>query len=614
MTIPFNSQFFLNDEQTDGAGTTGQSGGGTRSTPTPTPTPTTTPASDFSGICREYSLTTIAQAGSDVTVTVIYTDCGNNVVNSTGVINLIQQASADPDAAGQQLFSTTICSKSQPSITAGPYQISVTNIAACDSPPPESLTEVTLDAFNGGSIDIIAGALVGAPRRSVIIDAFPISTHTFSRFELRDSVTNNLIRTQTTAPISFTVDENRTITAFFELTVTPLLTAVTLAAEPSIGGSINIASGELVGSARRTVRINAVPANTHTFSRFELRDGTTDNLISTQTTTPISFTVDGNRTVTAFFELIGAPPRYTTTLVAAPTEGGVVSGTSLLTPIPSTVIVSRLGERTNFQATANSGYTFVGWYLNGLLWSTNYSPAILSDKDDVYEARFARNPTQDKCKCYFVAPTAQGQPFEVTYRPCVAGSIRTTETFASFTNICSADIPQAGRNAQVPQNLGTDCSNGQTCNTPPPPTPTPTPTPTEEIILRWRDCISEELYTGVPTNRREVVYTGPGGGTCWEPLTQITFTPDLNNELTFQYQRGSTQYPMAQVITATNASTQLTYEIQIITNPDIAVTPNKFIIAPRSDVQFVVQTTAALLNQLGDGTSRLQMSVGIREL
>jgi len=614
MTIPFNSQFFLNDEQTDGAGTTGQSGGGTRSTPTPTPTPTTTPASDFSGICREYSLTTIAQAGSDVTVTVIYTDCGNNVVNSTGVINLIQQASADPDAAGQQLFSTTICSKSQPSITAGPYQISVTNIAACDSPPPESLTEVTLDAFNGGSIDIIAGTLVGAPRRSVIIDAFPISTHTFSRFELRDSVTNNLIRTQTTAPISFTVDENRTITAFFELTVTPLLTAVTLAAEPSIGGSINIASGELVGSARRTVRINAVPANTHTFSRFELRDGTTDNLISTQTTTPISFTVDGNRTVTAFFELIGAPPRYTTTLVAAPTEGGVVSGTSLLTPIPSTVIVSRLGERTNFQATANSGYTFVGWYLNGLLWSTNYSPAILSDKDDVYEARFARNPTQDKCKCYFVAPTAQGQSFEVTYRPCVAGSIRTTETFTSFTNICSADIPQAGRNAQVPQNLGTDCSNGQTCNTPPPPTPTPTPTPTEEIILRWRDCISEELYTGVPTNRREVVYTGPGGGTCWEPLTQITFTPDLNNELTFQYQRGSTQYPMAQVITATNASTQLTYEIQIITNPDIAVTPNKFIIAPRSDVQFVVQTTAALLNQLGDGTSRLQMSVGIREL
>ena len=696
MTIPFDSQFFLNNEQTDGAGTTGQSGGGTASTPTPTPT--ATPTSDFSGICREYSLTTIAQAGSDVTVTINYTDCDNNVVISSGVINLIQQDSADPDAAGQQLFSTTICSKSQPSIAASPYEISVTNIGSCDSTSPELLTAVTLDAFNGGSVDIIAGALVGAPGRSVTIGAFPISTHTFSRFELRDSATDTLISTQTVAPISFIVDGNRTITAFFELKniVTPLRTAVTLTAEPSIGGSINItsgdlvgsatrsvtinataanthtfnrfelrdgttdnlistqvttpisfivdgnrtvtaffesplrtavtlaveplnggsiniASGELVGSAGRTVRINAVPANTHTFNRFELRNGITDNLISTQTTTPISFTVDENRTVTAFFAALSST-RYTTTLVASPAEGGMVSGTSLLTPTPSTVIVSRIGERTNFQATATSGYTFTGWYLNGLLWSTNYSPAILSDKDNIYEARFARNATQDACKCYFVAPIAQGQPFEVTYRPCVAGSIRTTEQFTSFTNICSADIPQSGRNAQVPQNLGTDCSNGQTCNTPPPPTPTPTPTPTEEIILRWRDCISEELYTGIPNNRREVAYTGPGGGTCWEPLTQITFTPDLNNELTFQYQRGSTQYPMSQVITATNASTQLAYEIQIITNTDIAVTPNKFIIAPRSDVQFVVQTTPALLNQLGDGTSRLQMSVGIREL
>jgi uncharacterized repeat protein (TIGR02543 family) len=284
--------------------------------------------------------------------------------------------------------------------------------------------------------------------------------------------------------------------------------------------------------------------------------------------------------------------------------------------------VSRIGERVDFQATANSGYTFTGWYLNGLLWSTNYSPAILSDKNNTYEARFAANPTQDVCKCYFVAPTAQGQSFEVIYRPCSAGSVRTSQTFASFTNICSADIPQSGRNAQVPQNLNTDCSNGQTCGAPSPtPTPTPilefvgpTPTPTLEIIPKWRDCISEELFSGVPTNRREVIYTGPGGGTCWEPLAQVTFNPNLNTELTFQYQRGSAQYPMSQVITATNASTRLVYEIQITTNTDIAVTPNKFIIAPRSNVQFTVQTTANLLNQLGDGTSRLQMSVGIREL
>lgn len=461
-------------------------GGGTGGTVV-IPIPTATPLPNTSGTCREYNLTTTAQAGSDVTVTVNYTNCINNLLSPNTVINLPQEASAYPDSAGQQLFSTTICSKSQPTILSSLYEIGVTDIGVCGANPVP--------------------------------------------------------------------------------TPTPTLTLVPPTPTPTL------------------------------------------TLTPTPTSTPAPTSVPINTT-------------YITTLIASPSEGGTVSGTSLLTPTPGTVIASRVGERTDFQATANAGYTFTGWYLNGLLWSTNYSPAILSDKNNTYEARFAANPTQDTCKCYFVAPTTQGQPFEVIYRPCSAGSVRTSQTFTSFTNICSADIPQSGRNAQVPQNLNKDCSNGQTCGAPAPtPTPTvppefirPTPTPVLEIIPRWRDCISEELFNGVPTNRREVIYTGPGGGTCWEPLTQVTFNPNLNSELIFQYQRGSAQYPMSQVITATNASTRLVYEIQITTNTNIAVTPNKFTIAPRSNVQFTVQTTANLLNQLGDGTSRLQMSVSIREL
>jgi len=323
------------------------------------------------------------------------------------------------------------------------------------------------------------------------------------------------------------------------------------------------------------------------------------------------------------------PSTYTTTLIASPSEGGTVSGTSLLTPTPSTVIVSRIGERVDFDATANIGYTFTGWELQGNSWSTNYSPAILSDKNETYVATFARNPTQDVCRCYFVAPTVAGQSFEVTFRECAAGSIRQTQTISNFTNICSADIPAAGRNAQVPQNLGSQCSNTQTCGAPPP-TPTPTsvigilPTPTPIIDIpevsvvtpspTWRDCVSEELFTGTPTNRREVTYTGPGGGTCWEPLTTVTFNPSLNEELLFQYQQESTEYPMAQVINATNASTTISYELQIITNTDITVTPNLFIIPARGSVPFMVQITPDLLNKLATGTSKLQISVNIREL
>ena len=326
---------------------------------------------------------------------------------------------------------------------------------------------------------------------------------------------------------------------------------------------------------------------------------------------------------------------YTTTLIASPSEGGSVSGTSNLTPTPSTVIVSRIGERVDFQAEAAPGYTFTGWELQGNSWSTNYSPAILSDKNQTYVARFTKNPTTDTCGCYFVAPTVAGQSFEITFRACVAGSTRQTQTISNFTNICSADIPAAGRNAQVPQNLGSQCSNTQTCGTPtvttptpspitivgPTPTPVPSPVPTPippPVIVpvppRWRDCVSEELIVGTPTNRREVNYGGPGGGTCWEPLTTVTFLPSLDTQLLFQYQQGSTQYPTAQVVSATNASTALSYEIKITTNLDIAITPNIFTISPRSMVTFTIQPTPTLLNELAAGTSVLQMSVNIREL
>jgi hypothetical protein len=159
---------------------------------------------------------------------------------------------------------------------------------------------------------------------------------------------------------------------------------------------------------------------------------------------------------------------YTTTLIADPPEGGTVSGTSNLTQTPNTVIVSKIGERVDFKAVANDGYTFTGWKLLGSLWSTNYSPAILSDKNNTYVAQFEKIPAQDTCTCYFIAPIVAGQPFDVTYRTCTAGSTRKTETFTNFTNICSADIPAAGNNAQVPQNQGSRCVNTQTCSPPPP--------------------------------------------------------------------------------------------------------------------------------------------------
>ena len=309
---------------------------------------------------------------------------------------------------------------------------------------------------------------------------------------------------------------------------------------------------------------------------------------------------------------------YTITLTASPAEGGTVSGTSDLTPTPNTVVRTRRTQRTNFNAIANIGYTFSGWYLNGTLWSTNNSPSISADRNATYEARFARNPGDDDCRCYFVAPTVTGTSFEVTYRPCTARSSRTTQTFTSFTNICSADIPLAGRNAQMPENLNTNCTSGQTCGTP----------------VTWRECGQPAILLGSPPSTHEL--SNDTRGACYTLRTEdepppsrapsptpsptpsappvITFVPALDTGLTFQYQRGSTQYPTSQVITATNTSAVVSCELQITTNSNIIVTPNKFIVLPGNSTQFTIQVTSNLLNQLQDGTSGLQMSIDIREL
>jgi hypothetical protein len=326
-----------------------------------------------------------------------------------------------------------------------------------------------------------------------------------------------------------------------------------------------------------------------------------------------------------------SPTTYTTTLVASPPEGGTVEGTSALTPNPSTTITSRIGERVSFVAEASEGYTFTGWYLNDRLWSSNYSPAILSSTSDTYVARFTQNPTQDICRCYFVAPTAPGESFDITFRECTANSIRQTRTINRFTNICSADIPAAGRNAQVPQDLGSNCSNTQSCIAPPDPTPTPTPTPTSILEpdptpdpapvpeSKWRDCISGNLIVGTPPRAyREILYTGAGGGTCWQEVSAVVgFSPSLSEALVFLYQRGSANIPQPKSITVSNPSQTVAYRITLTTNADIKLgIGNKvgagilsFTVEPRSNVIFSVNITPQLLEKLADGTSDLDMKV-----
>jgi hypothetical protein len=107
---------------------------------------------------------------------------------------------------------------------------------------------------------------------------------------------------------------------------------------------------------------------------------------------------------------------------------------------------------------------------------------------------------------------------------------------------------------------------------------------------------------------------GVEGGICWEPTTVVSFEPDLNTALNFIYNRGTTNYPAPQVITAFNPSYVSTFLVTFQTNPEIIITPSTLTLSPRSSTTFAVGIRSELYDKLGDGDSRIKLNVDITEL
>lgn len=155
--------------------------------------------------------------------------------------------------------------------------------------------------------------------------------------------------------------------------------------------------------------------------------------------------------------------------------------------------------------------------------------------------------------------------------------------------------------------------------TPPPNRPSPTPTPTP---APWRNCITRQLTnTVIPSDYRQVPYDG--GGVCWEPKSEVAFTPSLMSGLVYRYQRGSGIVPPAQIITVSNTSYGLTYRVTLQTNTNIFLSVDNeslktgelaFNILPRSERKLAIILTPDLLAQLQDGTSTLFMNVSYESI
>ncbi|MDE5743485.1 MAG: InlB B-repeat-containing protein, partial [Bacteroidales bacterium] len=102
------------------------------------------------------------------------------------------------------------------------------------------------------------------------------------------------------------------------------------------------------GKAREdtTVTLTAKPAEGYTFVEWQNADG---KQVSTEAT--LSFKATANVTYKAIFEEIPTP-QYTVTLLRDPEAGGRISGNGDYDE----------GADVTIKATANTGYTFEGWY------------------------------------------------------------------------------------------------------------------------------------------------------------------------------------------------------------------------------------------------------------
>ena len=136
-----------------------------------------------------------------------------------------------------------------------------------------------------------------------------------------------------------------------------------------------VGSGSIGGTGRyrrgETCTLTAIPNTGYSFNRW------TKNGSTVSTNNPYSFQVNGNASYVAVFNLNS----YTITATANPTTGGTVSGGGTYNH----------GSTCTLTANPNSGYSFVGWTINGTQVSTNSTYSFTVTENASYVAVFDLN-------------------------------------------------------------------------------------------------------------------------------------------------------------------------------------------------------------------------------
>lgn len=198
----------------------------------------------------------------------------------------------------------------------------------------------------------IGGAVSRSPNKDiythgeqVTVIATPSTGYTFTGWSGASSSTN--------ATVTITMNDNKTLTAYFQQTLYMLTTNVS----PANGGTVSRSPNQTTYTAGTSVTVTATPASGYIFK------GWTGASLSTNSTITIS--MDGEKTLTASFGLPDAK-RFTvyfngngTTGGTAPTAITADSGSSITLPDQQTM--------------EKNGYSFDGWNTSNMGTGTQYA-------------------------------------------------------------------------------------------------------------------------------------------------------------------------------------------------------------------------------------------------
>ncbi len=186
--------------------------------------------------------------------------------------------------------------------------------------------------------------------------------------------------TGTSTSIAITVDGNKSVTANFQVKAPDKYTLTTTTL-PAAGGTV-IGAGSY--NSGDVVSVKAIPATGYIFT------GWSGDV--TGTSSSVSITMDGNKSVTANFQLI----KYTLAAVATPTAGGTVSGAGSYNS----------GDVVTVKATPATGYIFTGW--SGDVTGTSSSVTITMDGSKSVTANFQLKAPDKYTLTTAASPSAGG--------------------------------------------------------------------------------------------------------------------------------------------------------------------------------------------------------------